>query len=216
MKWVSGKTAKKQKGQDLIEYALLLAIVVGIGGGLYAASGLPDSVSSIFGGAGNLVASAADMSSGMSAKARGILQKLGDAKTKRNTAFEGHNVISSMGDDNPGEKLDKQLGLNLEYYETKDENGKEHKHSSDAWFMFNQNGNTYFVYYNPADNDGVTAYESKSNQNYREKEYNVSYSVTDSNGNVRYYTGKAKYERNPNKDEKAREREGNWYLVPEG
>lgn len=37
-----------QKGQDLIEYALLLAIVVGIGYLIYTTSGLNDNIQSIF------------------------------------------------------------------------------------------------------------------------------------------------------------------------
>lgn len=48
-----------QKGQDLIEYALLLAIVVGIGYLIYTTSGLQDNIKSIFSNASNLTASAA-------------------------------------------------------------------------------------------------------------------------------------------------------------
>lgn len=48
-----------QKGQDLIEYALLLAIVVGIGYLIYATSGLQDNIKSIFSNAGSVTSSAA-------------------------------------------------------------------------------------------------------------------------------------------------------------
>ncbi len=48
-----------QKGQDLIEYALLLAIVVGIGYLIYTTSGLNDNIQSIFSNAGNVTSSAA-------------------------------------------------------------------------------------------------------------------------------------------------------------
>ena len=48
-----------QKGQDLIEYALLLAIVVGIGYLIYATSGLNDNIQSIFSNAENVTSSAA-------------------------------------------------------------------------------------------------------------------------------------------------------------
>ncbi len=48
-----------QKGQDLIEYALLLAIVVGIGYLIYTTSGLNDNIQSIFSNAGNVISSAA-------------------------------------------------------------------------------------------------------------------------------------------------------------
>ena len=48
-----------QKGQDLIEYALLLAIVVGIGYLIYTTSGLQASIQSIFSNAGSVTSSAA-------------------------------------------------------------------------------------------------------------------------------------------------------------
>lgn len=48
-----------QKGQDLIEYALLLAIVVGIGYLIYTTSGLNDNIQSIFTNAGSVTSSAA-------------------------------------------------------------------------------------------------------------------------------------------------------------
>lgn len=48
-----------QKGQDLIEYALLLAIVVGIGYLIYTTSGLQDNIKSIFSNASTLTSSAA-------------------------------------------------------------------------------------------------------------------------------------------------------------
>lgn len=48
-----------QKGQDLIEYALLLAIVVGIGYLIYTTSGLNDNIQSIFSNAENVTSSAA-------------------------------------------------------------------------------------------------------------------------------------------------------------
>lgn len=46
------------KGQNLVEYALMLAIVVGIGWGIYDQAGLAGSVKGIFGDAGNLISTA--------------------------------------------------------------------------------------------------------------------------------------------------------------
>lgn len=46
---------KKQKGQDIIEYALMLAVVVGIGFGLYTHVGIGDHISTVFNNAGNLL-----------------------------------------------------------------------------------------------------------------------------------------------------------------
>lgn len=45
---------RKQKGQDLIEYALMLALVVGIGGFIYT-QGYGDNISAVFNNAGNLL-----------------------------------------------------------------------------------------------------------------------------------------------------------------
>lgn len=52
-----------QKGQDLIEYALLLAIVVGIGYLIYTTSGLNDNIQSIFLNAGSVTSFAASAAS---------------------------------------------------------------------------------------------------------------------------------------------------------
>lgn len=52
-----------QKGQDLIEYALLLAIVVGIGYLIYTTSGLNDNIQSIFTNAKSVTSSAASVAS---------------------------------------------------------------------------------------------------------------------------------------------------------
>ena len=57
-----------QKGQDLIEYALLLAIVVGIGYLIYTTSGLQTSIQSIFSNAGNVTSSAAAVATKTSTK----------------------------------------------------------------------------------------------------------------------------------------------------
>lgn len=45
---------RKQKGQNLIEYALMLALVVGIGGFIYT-QGYGDNISAVFNNAGNLL-----------------------------------------------------------------------------------------------------------------------------------------------------------------
>lgn len=49
---------KRAKGQNMVEYALMLAIVVGIGWGIYDQAGLADSIKGIFGDAGNLISTA--------------------------------------------------------------------------------------------------------------------------------------------------------------
>lgn len=51
-----------EKGQDLVEYALLLAIVVGIGFLIYKTSGLNDNIKLIFQNASQVTSSAASIS----------------------------------------------------------------------------------------------------------------------------------------------------------
>lgn len=46
---------KNQKGQDLVEYALMLAIIIGIGWGIYTQTGLSDSIKNVFGNASSLM-----------------------------------------------------------------------------------------------------------------------------------------------------------------
>lgn len=58
-----------EKGQDLIEYALLLAIVVGIGYLIYTTSDLQTSIKSIFSNAGSVTSSAAAVATKASTKA---------------------------------------------------------------------------------------------------------------------------------------------------
>lgn len=48
-----------EKGQDLIEYALLLALIVAVGILIYKTSGLADSLQAIFSKAGSLASDAA-------------------------------------------------------------------------------------------------------------------------------------------------------------
>lgn len=47
-----------QKGQDLVEYALMLAIIIGIGWGIYFQTGVADSIKNVFGNASSLMETA--------------------------------------------------------------------------------------------------------------------------------------------------------------
>lgn len=49
---------KNQKGQDLVEYALMLAIIIGIGWGIYSQTGVADSIKNVFGNASSLMETA--------------------------------------------------------------------------------------------------------------------------------------------------------------
>lgn len=47
-----------QKGQGLVEYALMLAIIIGIGWGIYSQTGIADSIKNVFGNASSLMETA--------------------------------------------------------------------------------------------------------------------------------------------------------------
>lgn len=53
-----------EKGQDMVEYALMLAIIVGIGWMIYNQVGLKDAINNVFNNANNLMNNAASTSSG--------------------------------------------------------------------------------------------------------------------------------------------------------
>lgn len=54
-----------EKGQDMVEYALMLAIIVGIGWMIYNQVGLKDAINNVFNNANNLMNNAASTSSGI-------------------------------------------------------------------------------------------------------------------------------------------------------
>ena len=58
MKTVFTFYKNSQKGQDLVEYALMLAIVIGIGWGIYSQTGVADSIKNVFGNASSLMETA--------------------------------------------------------------------------------------------------------------------------------------------------------------
>ena len=58
MKTVFTFYKNSQKGQDLVEYALMLAIIIGIGWGIYSQTGVADSIKNVFGNASRLMETA--------------------------------------------------------------------------------------------------------------------------------------------------------------
>ena len=70
---------QKEKGQDIIEYALMLAVVVGIGFGIYSygGQGIANSISSVFNNAGSLLDSA---SLPAASSPEDIIKRLGDGR----------------------------------------------------------------------------------------------------------------------------------------
>lgn len=51
-----------EKGQDMVEYALMLAIIVGIGWLIYQQSGIANSINAVFTNASNLMEAANNQS----------------------------------------------------------------------------------------------------------------------------------------------------------
>lgn len=51
-----------EKGQDMVEYALMLAIIVGIGWLIYQQSGIANNINNVFSNAGSLMDQAASHS----------------------------------------------------------------------------------------------------------------------------------------------------------
>ncbi len=75
-----------QKGQDLVEYAMMLAIIIGIGWGIYSQTGVADSIKNVFGNASSLMETAKKQgvnlnwdeisSASVKCKAMGIITKI--------------------------------------------------------------------------------------------------------------------------------------------
>lgn len=69
-----------QKGQDLVEYALMLAIVIGIGWGIYSQTGVADSIKNVFGNASSLMETAKKNTGTVDMKA--VLKHLDEIQTE--------------------------------------------------------------------------------------------------------------------------------------
>lgn len=51
-----------EKGQDMVEYALMLAIIVGIGWMIYKQAGIENTINNVFNNANNLMSAAVSQS----------------------------------------------------------------------------------------------------------------------------------------------------------
>lgn len=134
----------KQKGQGIVEYALILAFVVGIGGVLFANGNLANSIRSVFSNV-NIQLNAATT-------AQDIIERL------RQGRFEGladelqgkpSSTLEITSDSAEGEALAKKLNIQAK--------------PGDAWFVriFN-NGHTVLTYYS-ADANGGKTYDTLKN-----------------------------------------------------
>lgn len=83
---------KNQKGQDLVEYALMLAIIIGIGWGIYSQTGVADSIKNVFGNASSLMETAKKQ--GVNLNWDEILKRLREVQSK--DAYNSGNTTSGM------------------------------------------------------------------------------------------------------------------------
>lgn len=129
----------KQKGQGIVEYALILAFVVGIGGVLFANGNLADSIRSVFSNV-NIQLSAATT-------AQDIIERLRqgryDGLASDELKWDKKKTLIITSDSAEGRALAQKLNIQTP--------------SGDAWFARIQtDGVTVFSYYSAAANKGMT------------------------------------------------------------
>lgn len=140
---------RRQKGQDIIEYALMLAIIVGLGWMVYshaADGGLPSSINSVFNNASALLGEASKKKLPAATTAKDIIERL------RQGRYDGladvlqgkpSKTLVIASDSAAGQELARKLNI-----QTKE---------GDGWFARVQtDGVTVFSYYSAEANKGVT------------------------------------------------------------
>lgn len=143
---------RKEKGQDIIEYALMLAMVVGIGFGIYSygGSGIGNSISTVFNNAGNLLDKAAlpVVSSSDDIIKRLFDERYGGSSDILEKPAEG-DVKDIAFDSMEGQELARKLNI-----QTKE---------GDGWYVrIYSPGTTTVTYYSASDNGGVTFSQLKN------------------------------------------------------
>ena len=172
---------RKEKGQDIIEYALMLAMVVGIGFGIYSygGSGIGNSISTVFNNAGNLLAKAAlpVVSSADDIIKRLFDERYGGSSDILEKPAEGK-VKDIAFDSMEGQELARKLNI-----QTKE---------GDGWYVrIFSPGTTVITYYSASDNGGVTFSQLK-NAKLGDKEYltkiNIHEGIHNGSGKETYNT----------------------------
>lgn len=136
---------KSQKGQDLVEYALMLAIIIGIGWGIYSQTGVADSIKNVFGNASSLMETAKKNTGTVDMKA--IIDRIKERQT--------HYL------DNLNNGMDYRRGLIQSGWLTEDD-----KHDSTIGKLASELGATMWTYYNGEGRlaqDGVGLYWTTEN-----------------------------------------------------
>ena len=174
---------KKQKGQDIIEYALMLAVVVGIGFGIYSygGQGIVNSISNVFNNAGSLLDSA---SVPAASSPEDIIKRLFDERYGGSSDIlekPARGEVKDIAfDSKEGQELARKLNI-----QTKE---------GDGWYVrIYSPGTTTVTYYSASDNDGVTFRQLK-NAKPGDNEYrtiiNIHEGIHDGSGKELYNTAR--------------------------
>ena len=155
---------RKEKGQDIIEYALMLAMVVGIGFGIYSygGSGIGNSISTVFNNAGNLLDKAALP---VVSSSDDIIKRLGDGRYKKLAdVLQGKpdkgTVTDISWDSEAGQELAQKLNIQMK--------------DGDGWYARIISDGTFVVSYYSADlNNGVTLSQRQSDYASNPDKYGV-------------------------------------------
>ncbi len=137
---------RKEKGQDIIEYALMLAVVVGIGFGIYSygGQGIANSISNVFNNAGSLLDSA---SLPAASSPEDIIKRLKDGRYQ--------NLADMLKETPKGSALD--FASNSAEGQALAQKLNIQTKEGDGWYVrVNTNGFFVVSYYSAAANGGVT------------------------------------------------------------
>lgn len=143
---------KKQKGQDIIEYALMLAMVVGIGFGIYSygGQGIANSIFSVFNHAGSLLDSA---SVPAASSPEDIIKRLRDGRYQGLADIlkdKPASVVDIAFDSAEGKELSRKLNIQTP--------------EGDGWYArVNTNGFFVVTYYSAAANNWITFKQLRDN-----------------------------------------------------
>lgn len=155
---------KKQKGQDIIEYALMLAMVVGIGFGIYSygGQGIANSISNVFNNAGSLLDSA---SLPAASSPEDIMKRLGDGRyQKLADKLQGKPDKGTMTDISwdsaAGQELARKLNIQMK--------------DGDGWYVsIISNGQFVVSYYSADLNKGEPISQLQSDYKNHPENYDV-------------------------------------------
>lgn len=146
---------EKQKGQGIVEYALLLAFIVGVGSVLYNGN-LADAIRSVFSNVNTRIEEALKQPLEAATTAKDIIERLRQGRYEGLAADElpenPSKTLEITSDSPEGQQLAKKLNI-----QTK---------QGDAWFArVYTNGVTVFTYYSADANKGKTYEELKQDYN---------------------------------------------------